>query len=122
MLLLIRSRDNLTLLMDRSAPAMHRMRQPHGRYCLLLACLLLTGIACTSYALLQDAGYARAQVVPETEVDTEAHTATATFTLISGTRTTFGHVTIQGRPAGQGANYSAQADLLRRTEQRLRSQ
>jgi outer membrane protein insertion porin family len=46
--------------------------------------------------LLQDAGYARAQVIPETEVDTEAHTATVTFTLASGTRTTFGHVTIKG--------------------------
>jgi outer membrane protein assembly complex protein YaeT len=45
---------------------------------------------------LQDAGYARAQVVPQTEVDTEAHTATVTFTLSSGARTTFGHVTIKG--------------------------
>jgi outer membrane protein assembly complex protein YaeT len=45
---------------------------------------------------LQDAGYARAQVVPQTEVDTEVHTATVIFALSSGSRTTFGHVTIQG--------------------------
>lgn len=45
---------------------------------------------------LQNAGYARAQVVPRTEVDTQAHTATVAFVVFPGNRTTFGRVTITG--------------------------
>jgi outer membrane protein assembly complex protein YaeT len=45
---------------------------------------------------MQDAGYARAQVVPRTEVDTKAHTAVITFTLVPAPRTSFGHLTIDG--------------------------
>jgi outer membrane protein assembly complex protein YaeT len=46
--------------------------------------------------LMQDAGYARAQVLPHTEVDPQAHTAVVTFTLQSGARTSFGQLTITG--------------------------
>jgi outer membrane protein assembly complex protein YaeT len=45
---------------------------------------------------LHDAGYARAQVVPRTEVDAEQHTATVTFTLVPGSETVFGRITVQG--------------------------
>jgi outer membrane protein insertion porin family/translocation and assembly module TamA len=45
---------------------------------------------------LQDAGYARAQVIPRTEVDSEQHTATVTFTLAPGSETAFGHIAIEG--------------------------
>jgi outer membrane protein assembly complex protein YaeT len=45
---------------------------------------------------LHDAGYARAQVEPRTEVDTQQHTATITFTLHPGARTSFGRLTITG--------------------------
>jgi outer membrane protein assembly complex protein YaeT len=45
---------------------------------------------------LQDAGYARAQVIPQTEVDTEAHIATVTFTLEPGNHTLFGQITVSG--------------------------
>src|SRR5712691_9439293 len=40
---------------------------------------------------LHNAGYARAQVIPRTEVDSEQHTATVTFTLAPGSKTAFGH-------------------------------
>jgi outer membrane protein insertion porin family/translocation and assembly module TamA len=45
---------------------------------------------------LHDAGYARAQVTPQTEVDPEQHTAAVTFTLEPGAPTVFGRITIQG--------------------------
>src|SRR6266446_6416959 len=45
---------------------------------------------------LHDAGYARAQVIPRTEVDSEQHTATVTFTLAPGAETAFGHIAIKG--------------------------
>jgi outer membrane protein insertion porin family/translocation and assembly module TamA len=45
---------------------------------------------------LQEAGYARARVVPRTEVDAQAHTATVTYTLHPGARTAFGRITIKG--------------------------
>ena len=45
---------------------------------------------------LQDAGYARAQVIPRTEVDSEHHTATVTFTLAPGAETAFGRIAIEG--------------------------
>lgn len=45
---------------------------------------------------LQDTGYARAQIVPRTEVDTQAHTADVTFTLLPAPRTTFGRLSIVG--------------------------
>jgi outer membrane protein assembly complex protein YaeT len=45
---------------------------------------------------LHNAGYARAQVVPRTEVDSEQHTASVTFTLVPGSETVFGHIAIQG--------------------------
>jgi outer membrane protein assembly complex protein YaeT len=45
---------------------------------------------------LHDAGYARAQVVPRTEVDSEQHTASVTFTLVPGSETVFGRIAIQG--------------------------
>jgi outer membrane protein insertion porin family/translocation and assembly module TamA len=45
---------------------------------------------------LQDAGYARAQIVPRTEVDTQLHTATVLFELYPGNRTTFGRITVKG--------------------------
>ena len=45
---------------------------------------------------LQDAGYARAQIVPRTEVDTQLHTASVLFELYPGSRTTFGRITVKG--------------------------
>jgi outer membrane protein assembly complex protein YaeT len=45
---------------------------------------------------LQNAGYARAQIVPRTEVDTQAHTAAITFTVVPAPQTTFGRVSIVG--------------------------
>ncbi len=45
---------------------------------------------------LHDAGYARAQVVPRTEVDPEQHTAAVTFTLVPGAQTVFGRIAIKG--------------------------
>jgi outer membrane protein assembly complex protein YaeT len=45
---------------------------------------------------LHNATYARAAVVPNTTVDTEAHTAEVTFELRPGTPTTFGPITIEG--------------------------
>jgi outer membrane protein assembly complex protein YaeT len=45
---------------------------------------------------LQNAGYARARVRPQTEVDTQNHTASVTFELVPGELTEFGSVTIQG--------------------------
>ena len=45
---------------------------------------------------LHNATYARAQVVPNTTVDTEAHTAAVTFELRPGSPTTFGQITIEG--------------------------
>jgi outer membrane protein assembly complex protein YaeT len=45
---------------------------------------------------LQEAGYARARVVPHTEVDAETHTATVAFVLEPGDRTVFGRLTIKG--------------------------
>ncbi|MDH3599443.1 MAG: hypothetical protein OEU26_07350, partial [Candidatus Tectomicrobia bacterium] len=45
---------------------------------------------------MQNAGYARAKVRPQTEVDTQNHTAVVTFELVPGGLTEFGTVTIQG--------------------------
>ena len=45
---------------------------------------------------LHDAGYARAQVIPRTEVDAEQHTAAVTFTLAPGSETAFGRIDIKG--------------------------
>jgi outer membrane protein assembly complex protein YaeT len=45
---------------------------------------------------LQNAGYARAKVRPQTEVDTQNRTASVTFELVPGELTEFGSVTIQG--------------------------
>jgi outer membrane protein assembly complex protein YaeT len=45
---------------------------------------------------LQNASYARAEIVPQTEVDSETHTATVTFELRPGELTSFGQVTIAG--------------------------
>jgi len=45
---------------------------------------------------LHNAGYARAQVIPRTEVDSEQHTADVTFTLAPGSETVFGHIGIKG--------------------------
>jgi outer membrane protein insertion porin family/translocation and assembly module TamA len=45
---------------------------------------------------LRDAGYARAQIVPRTEVNTESHTAVVTFQLYPGARTVFGRITVKG--------------------------
>lgn len=47
--------------------------------------------------LMQDAGYARARVVPQTEVDFDAHQAVMTFALYPGDLTAFGEVTVTGR-------------------------
>ncbi len=47
--------------------------------------------------LMQDAGYARARVVPQTEVDFDAHTAVVTLALYPGELTPFGDITISGR-------------------------
>jgi outer membrane protein assembly complex protein YaeT len=45
---------------------------------------------------LHNAGYARAQIIPRTEVDAEQHTATVTFTLVPGAETVFGRIAIKG--------------------------
>jgi len=45
---------------------------------------------------LHDAGYARAEVIPRTEVDPEQHTAAVTFTLEPGAQTAFGRIIIKG--------------------------
>jgi outer membrane protein insertion porin family len=45
---------------------------------------------------LLSAGYARAEVTPQTEVDRQQHTAAVTFTLQPRQRTTFGDITIKG--------------------------
>src|SRR5215475_6633321 len=45
---------------------------------------------------LHNARYARAQVIPRTEVDSEQHTATVTFMLAPGSETAFGRITIKG--------------------------
>jgi outer membrane protein assembly complex protein YaeT len=45
---------------------------------------------------LHNASYARAQVIPRTEVDTEQHTAAVTFTLVPGAETVFGRIDIRG--------------------------
>ena len=45
---------------------------------------------------LHNAGYARAQVIPQTEVDPQAHTAEITFTMQPGELTVFGPTTITG--------------------------
>lgn len=45
---------------------------------------------------LHDASYARATIVPHTEVDPETHTAVVTFELHPGAPTTFGRITIEG--------------------------
>ena len=45
---------------------------------------------------MQNAGYARAEVRPQTEVDTQNHTASVTFELVPSELTEFGSVTIQG--------------------------
>jgi outer membrane protein insertion porin family len=45
---------------------------------------------------LHNASYARAQVIPQTEVDPEHHTAAVTFTLVPGAQTVFGHFAIKG--------------------------
>lgn len=45
---------------------------------------------------LRDASYARADVVPSTEVDPQAHTAVVTFELVPDRRTRFGRVVIEG--------------------------
>lgn len=45
---------------------------------------------------LQEAGYARARVVPRTEVDFDTHLAKVTYTLHPGAWTRFGRITIRG--------------------------
>jgi outer membrane protein assembly complex protein YaeT len=45
---------------------------------------------------LHNATYARAAIVPETVVDTEAHTAVVTYELRPGEQATFGQITIEG--------------------------
>jgi len=45
---------------------------------------------------LHDASYARAEIVPNTEVDRQAHTAVVSFELHPGEPTTFGRITIEG--------------------------
>jgi outer membrane protein insertion porin family/translocation and assembly module TamA len=45
---------------------------------------------------LHNAGYARAEIVPRTEVDSEQHTAVVTFTLVPGAQTVFGRINIHG--------------------------
>jgi len=45
---------------------------------------------------LHNATYARAEVIPNTEVDPEAHTAVVTFDLRPGAPTTFGPITVEG--------------------------
>jgi outer membrane protein assembly complex protein YaeT len=45
---------------------------------------------------LHNAGYARAEIVPRTEVDPEQHTAAVTLTLVPGAQTAFGRISIHG--------------------------
>ncbi|GIX47265.1 MAG: hypothetical protein KatS3mg131_1476 [Candidatus Tectimicrobiota bacterium] len=45
---------------------------------------------------LHAAGYARARVIPHTEIDLKTHAATVTFTLEPGKRATVGRLTIRG--------------------------
>jgi outer membrane protein insertion porin family len=45
---------------------------------------------------LQNAGYARAQVVPHTEVDAKKHEASITYTLEPGQRTYIGGISVEG--------------------------
>lgn len=45
---------------------------------------------------LHNAGYARAQVTPHTDVDPDTHLARVTFTLVPGERTVFGRIAITG--------------------------
>src|SRR5712691_736678 len=45
---------------------------------------------------LHNAGYARAEIVPRTEVDPEQHTAAVTLTLVPGVQTAFGRMSIHG--------------------------
>lgn len=53
---------------------------------------------------LHDAGYARATVVPQTDVDTILHTASVTFTLVPGAATVFGAIRLEGaRQVDEGA-------------------
>ncbi|WP_179137711.1 outer membrane protein assembly factor BamA [Candidatus Entotheonella palauensis] len=47
--------------------------------------------------MMQDVGYARARVVPRTEVDFDAHEAAIAFELQSGELTPFGDITITGQ-------------------------
>lgn len=47
--------------------------------------------------ILEDAGYARATVVPNTQVDTETRLAAIEFELVPGQKTTFGPITIAGQ-------------------------
>ncbi len=47
--------------------------------------------------LMQDVGYARARVVPRTEVDFDTHEAVVTFALYPGELTPFGDITISGQ-------------------------
>ena len=47
---------------------------------------------------LHNATYARAEVVPDTVVDQEVHTAVVTFELHPGTETTFGPINHGARP------------------------
>ena len=45
---------------------------------------------------MQNAGFARAEVIPDTKVDTDTHAANVAFTLRPGDFTSFGRVTITG--------------------------
>jgi outer membrane protein insertion porin family/translocation and assembly module TamA len=47
-------------------------------------------------ARLQAKGYARARIVPRTEVDTQTHAASVIFILQPGARTYYGHISVQG--------------------------
>ncbi len=47
--------------------------------------------------LMREAGYARARVVPDTEVDEQTHEANIAFTVNSGEITKFGDITIKGQ-------------------------
>jgi outer membrane protein insertion porin family len=47
--------------------------------------------------MMQDQGYARARVVPRTEVDFDTHAAVVTFELDPGELTPFGAITISGQ-------------------------
>ena len=78
---------------------------------------------------MQNAGYARAAVIPQTVVDDETHRANATFTLRAGDPTPFGKITVSGEKevpeyvlrreltVGEGDPYSVTA--LRDSEENL---